>query len=247
MDVNPSFGDETVNVIIKLPIPVEKILLAECNENEDDDDENKIGKVIEEKPEVIVPPATQYIEMEVQKLKWEVACPNGLIPVFIPRRKKSNVHDFQKALSALRDDHEQLSVASSKAHRAAGLAEAGVDTLKSLISSNKWDKNSNISHAKFRWKWAIKRVITRNFTKAVRIRTGLLNHGDPISMMKLIVASSNKIVKKVGKLPELKTQRKSADGLPVPQISPRTKERLAKSASLTVLPSGKKPKSNNTI
>jgi hypothetical protein len=245
MEVNPGFGDETVNITLKIPIPVEKIVISEeRGDNEEEEEENEEKEVIV--PEVMVP-EKQFIEMEVQKLKCEVECPEGLIPVIIPRRKKSNVHDFQKALTALRSDHEQLTAASNIAHRAAGLAEQGVDTLKQLISSNKWDKSSKMSHAKFRWKWAIKRVITRNFTKAVRIRTGLLNHGDPISMMKMIVASSNKmdkIVKNGGKLPALKSQRKSADGIPVDENSPRTNERLAKSESLTVLPSEKKPRSN---
>lgn len=96
--------------------------------------------------------------------------PPGLNPTFIRRHRKTNAHEFQSVLGALRADSAKLNAAVLSANKLSGLAESSVSGFKHLLTTRNTMDPCLMSLAKQRWMKAGRKVIIQNTVAKVKIR-----------------------------------------------------------------------------
>lgn len=91
--------------------------------------------------------------------------PLVLIPINIPRRRRTNAEEIDATINSLTNDRAALIAATNRAEKVAQLVYAGA----TAIASKKW--YSDFNPVRKRWIWAIRRVIRQ---KHVAVMTQLL-------------------------------------------------------------------------
>jgi hypothetical protein len=91
--------------------------------------------------------------------------PEGLEPIFIPRKKKTTHEDFKESLRSFKTDTRSLSTANARAGKLAGLAKMAVEGFR---ASGRYYDEDLYSQAQIRWMKACHRIVVQNDVEKYR-------------------------------------------------------------------------------